>query len=231
MFKDRFLSFTMVVGVAFLLLTSLIISAALSGLESWGVAMFPGFESVVIGVNFVISLIVITILFAMVFKFVPDAKVAWKDVWMGASVTAILFTLGKFAIGLYLGNSSVAEQFGPAGSLVVLLLWIYYSAQISFLGAEFTQVYANTYGSRVHPAENAIPLTDVAREQQGIPTKQQMDGAEQKAEQQNGATAIISTPDADKVMLIVSRKIVYSAIAALGISVAGLILIQKRDDS
>lgn len=181
MIKDRFLSFTMVVGVGFLLLISLVVSAALSGLENWGIEMFPGLEAIVIGINFVISFIIITVLFALVFKYVPDAEIAWKDVWFGASVTAALFTLGKFAIGLYLGNSSVAEQFGPAGSLMVLLLWVYYSAQISFFGAEFTQVYANTYGSRVRPAENAIPLTETDRKQQGIPTKAQLhEAAHQK---------------------------------------------------
>lgn len=185
MLKDRFLSFTMVVGVGFLLLISLVVSAALSGLESWGVEMFPGFETIVIGVNFVISFTIITVLFALVFKYVPDAEVAWKDVWLGAVVTSGLFSLGKFAIGLYLGNSSVAEQFGPAGSLMILLVWVYYSAQISFLGAEFTQVYANTYGSRVRPAENAIPLTEKAREQQGIPTKEQVKIAEQKVKEKS----------------------------------------------
>src|SRR5690606_29734398 len=100
-------------------------------------------------VNLIISVGVITILFALMFKILPDAEIAWRDVWLGAFVTALLFSLGKLLIGLYLGNSAVASAFGAAGSLVLLLLWIYYSAQILFFGAEFTQVYANQYGSRI----------------------------------------------------------------------------------
>lgn len=90
------------------------------------------------------------------FKYLPDAKIAWKDVWLGAAITAALFTLGKFALGLYLGKSSVGSSFGAAGSLVILLLWVYYSAQILFLGAEFTQVWANRFGSHVSPDDDAI---------------------------------------------------------------------------
>jgi membrane protein len=105
----------------------------------------------------------------MMFKFLPDVKIRWRDVWLGAFVTALLFALGKFLIGLYLGNSSVSSVYGAAGSLVVLLIWIYYSALILFMGAEFTQVYATNYGGHVEPAAGAIPLTPEARARQGIP--------------------------------------------------------------
>lgn len=169
--KARFLSFAMVMGVGFLLLVSLVVSAALTVLQDWSLGLFPGFEFVIQVINFVVSFLIITVLFALIFKFVPDADIRWKDVWLGAAVTALLFTIGKTVIGLYLGNSGTAEKFGTAGSLVVLLLWVYYTAQISFFGAEFTQVYANMLGSKVRPDKDAIPLTEQARAQQGIPKK------------------------------------------------------------
>lgn len=128
-------------------------------------------------VNFIVSFLVITVLFALIFKYVPDVKIRWRDVWLGAVVTALLFTLGKFAIGLYLGNGSSLEQFGAAGSLVVILLWVYYSAQIVFFGAEFTQVVANQHGHRVAPAENAVPLTEQERLQQGMPHQEDLAAA------------------------------------------------------
>lgn len=181
MIKARFLSFTMVVGVGFLLLVSLVVSAVLTALQDWSVGLFPGFEFLMQVVNFVVSLLIITILFALIFKYVPDAEIRWKDVWLGAGVTAVLFALGKTLIGLYLGNSDAAGKFGAAGSLVVLLLWVYYTAQISFLGAEFTQVYANMFGSKVVPDPDAIPLTEAARAQQGIPRKEEKPTADKPA--------------------------------------------------
>jgi membrane protein len=170
--KDRFFSFTLVVGVGFLLLVSLVISAALSAFSSWTLGLFPDFEVIIQILNQVISFLVIMVVFAFVFKYVPDAEIEWRDVWLGAAVTAALFMIGKFAIGLYIGNSNVAGTFGAASALVVILIWVYYSAQISFLGAEFTQVYANTYGSRVVPEKDAVAVSEQVRAEQGISHKE-----------------------------------------------------------
>jgi membrane protein len=168
MIKDNLLSFTMILGIGFLLLVSLALSAGLSALNGWLAGYLPGGEIVGQGVNLVISFLVITLLFGMIFRILPDAEISWKDVWLGAAVTALLFSLGKLAIGLYLGHSSTASAYGAAGSLIVILLWVYYSAQILFFGAEFTQVYARKYGSRIVPDEDAVPVTEEMRAQQGI---------------------------------------------------------------
>jgi membrane protein len=175
--KKRFLSFTMVLGIGFLLLVSLVITAALSALDNFTTQLFPGFELVFQVVNFLISFGVITLLFAMIYKILPDAKLGWRDVWLGAAVTALLFSIGKLLIGLYLGHASVTSSFGAAGSLVVVLLWIYYSAQILFFGAEFTQVYARRYGSGVVPEAGAIRLTEEQRAQQGMPHREAVERA------------------------------------------------------
>lgn len=166
--RDRFLSMAMVMGVAFLLLVSLIISASLSFLGAYAFRWPDDWQIAAQIVNQLVSLAVITGLFAMMFKYLPDAKIAWQDVWLGALITAVLFTVGKFAIGLYLGRSAWASSYGVAGSLIVLLVWVYYSAQIVFFGAEFTQVYANRYGNRIVPSENAEAVTEKKRAQEGL---------------------------------------------------------------
>ena len=147
--KDKFFSFSMVLGTGFLLLVSLVMSAALTALSNLIVNFMPGLDVITQLVNFIVSMVVITVLFALIFKYVPDAKISWVDVWVGASVTAFLFTIGKALIGFYIGYSTLSSTYGAAASLAVILLWVYYSAQILFFGAEFTQVYANTYGSRI----------------------------------------------------------------------------------
>jgi membrane protein len=141
----------MILGIGFLLLVSLVISAGLSAVQETVGNAVPLSEILLQLLNLFVSIAVITVLFALIFKFLPDAEIAWRDVWLGAFVTALLFSLGKFLIGLYLGNSTVGSSFGAAGSLVLLLLWIYYSAQILLFGAEFTQVYANKFGSKIVP--------------------------------------------------------------------------------
>jgi membrane protein len=158
--RDRFLSVVMVLGSAFLLLVSLLLSAALSSLERATTSLPQSMVWISQLLHVGVSFVVITLLFAMMFKYLPDAKIAWQDVWLGATITAVLFTVGKYAIGLYLGHSSMASSYGVAGSFVVLLVWVYYSAQILFLGAEFTQVHAKERGRRIIPAENAEPTSD-----------------------------------------------------------------------
>jgi membrane protein len=153
--KDRFLSFVAVLGTGFLLLVSLILSSALAAFGKWFGELLPLPEAVLQLMNFALSFLVVTGLFALIFKVLPDAKVAWRDVWIGASLTSALFTIGKFALGLYLGKSNVASAYGAAGSLVLVLLWVYYSAQILLYGAEFTQVYANRVGERIVPTPEA----------------------------------------------------------------------------
>ncbi len=165
----RMMSFTMVLGIGFLLLASLVISAAVSALGEYIGARWPMADFLLGLINFVISFVVITFLFAMIFKFLPEIKITWRDVWLGAAVTSALFTLGKFLIGLYLGRSAVGTIFGGAGSLAILLIWIYYSAQILFFGAEFTQVYANRYGSKIVPDRGMVKITEEERAQKGIP--------------------------------------------------------------
>jgi membrane protein len=151
MIRDRLLSFSMVFGIAFLLLVSLIISAGISAMtDLFGSRVGAMFAQVA---NFVVSFVVITLLFAMMYKILPDVSVAWHDVWIGAVVTSLLFSVGKMLIGLYLARSSVASVYGAAGSLVIILLWVYYSSQIILLGAEFTQVYANQFGSRIRTGQ------------------------------------------------------------------------------
>jgi membrane protein len=156
--RDRLLSFGFTLVVGFLLLVSLVLTAAIALVADWMGGLMPGSETLAQLLNFVLSLALITLLFGMMFKFLPDAKIAWRDVWIGAFLTALLFTVGKFALGIYLGKSSVASSYGAAGSLIVLLLWVYYSSQILFFGAEFTQVYANRFGSRVAPADTAVAV-------------------------------------------------------------------------
>jgi membrane protein len=158
--KTRLISFGMVLGVGFLLLVSLIVSTAVSAIGKWAAGLLPGSETLMQALTFAVSFALITFLFALMYKYLPDVEIGWRDVWIGAVVTALLFTLGKFLIGLYLGKSSVASTYGAAGSLVVLLLWIYYSSQILFLGAEFTQVYATHYGSQIKPSKHAVPVVE-----------------------------------------------------------------------
>jgi len=149
MVKDRLLSFSLVCGLAFLLLVSLVFSAVLSALGGAVNAWLPDSTLVMRLANCVLSFALTTAMFAMIFKVLPYARPAWSDVWIGAALTAALFTLGKYLIGLYLGKASVGSTYGAAGSFVVLLLWIYYSTQILLFGAEFTQVYANMHGTGV----------------------------------------------------------------------------------
>jgi membrane protein len=153
--RARLLSFGMILGIAFLLMVSLVLSAAISALGKWWDGLFGGWETVAQVVNFAIGFLMTAGVFAMIYKIMPRVQVRWHDVWLGAVVTALLFSIGKFLIGLYIGKSGVASGFGAAGSLVVVFVWVYYSAQIFLMGAEFTWVYARTFGSMRNVAESA----------------------------------------------------------------------------
>ena len=155
MLLQRLLSFGLVVGVGFVLLVSLVVSAALSALNRYLGALVPEIAVVWQGVNTLVSLGVVTLLFAMIYQFLPDVNLKLRHVWLGALVTAGLFNIGKYLIGLYLGTSGVASAYGAAGSVVVLLVWVYYSAQIVLLGAEFTRAYVEHYGGRPEPTTHA----------------------------------------------------------------------------
>jgi membrane protein len=154
----RLLSLGMILGIAFLLLVSLVLSAAISALSGYLTQWLPAGigEPLLFVVNASVSLLIITLLFAAIFKVLPDARIAWNDVWVGAFGTALLFVVGKLLIGFYLGRSNPGEVFGAAGSLALILVWIYYSALIVFLGAEFTQVWARTKGTGITPDEGAV---------------------------------------------------------------------------
>ena len=146
--RTRLLSFGLILGLGFLLLSSLVVSAALAALSNWWAPIFGGMEWLAQAGNFLLSFGLITVMFAMIYKLMPRADVAWHDVWIGAAVTSLLFAIGKLAIGVYIGKSGVTSGFGAASSIVVLLVWVYYSAQIFLIGAEFTWVFAHRYGSR-----------------------------------------------------------------------------------
>jgi membrane protein len=168
--KARFLSFTMVLGIGFLLLVSLVLSAGLAAMGGALTSLFPGFEIIARAASLIVAFGVITLLFAMIFKILPDVEIRWQDVWFGAGVTSLLFVIGKFLIGLYLGKSGVSSSYGAAGSLVVILLWVYYSAMILLFGAELTQVYAKRFGSKIVPSAEAVPAPGSKLYEQGSPT-------------------------------------------------------------
>lgn len=165
---DRFLSFGMVLGIGFMLLVSLVVSAVISAAATFVGDRLPGVAVLGKALNVGASFLLITVLFALIFKYLPDARTAWRDVWIGAAFTSVLFGAGKFGIGFYLGRSHVGSAYGAAGAVLVLLLWVYYSAQILFFGAEFTQVYATSRGRGIRADADARPVTERRRAQQGL---------------------------------------------------------------
>lgn len=154
--RARFLSFAMVAGVCFLLLVSLTVESVLRGLSTYLQNLLPGGHILALLLFLILDVGAVIALFAMIFRFLPDIKIGWRDVWIGASLTGLLFVLGKFILGLYLGSGAAGSAYGAASSLITLLLWIYYSAQILLFGAEFTQVYTHSYGSRIEPEDHAV---------------------------------------------------------------------------
>jgi membrane protein len=156
--KSRFLSFLTVLGSGFLLLVSLILSAGLAAIGHRLEFVLHGSELLIQLMNFLISFGTITLLFAMIYKILPDVSIQWSDVWIGAGMTSLLFTIGKLLIGLYLGKTEVGLVYGAAGSLIVILLWVYYASQIFLFGAEFTAVYARSHGSRIETGPDTMPI-------------------------------------------------------------------------
>ena len=162
MLQNRFLSFSVIASLGFLLLVSLGISAIIEGLSSRFQAKFPGVAVVVVySINLLLTLGITTLIFAVIFKVLPDARIKWKDIMAGAIATAILFMLGKFGISFYISKANVGSTFGTAGSLVILLVWVYYSSIILYFGAEFTKAYAVKYGAEIYPNEYAVTMKEI----------------------------------------------------------------------
>ena len=194
--RARLLSFGMIMGLAFLLMVSLVLGAVISALGKWWGPLFGGWEVLAQIVNVAVGFVLTTAVFAMIYKVMPRVQVRWHDVWLGAIVTSLLFTVGKFLIGLYIGKSGVASGFGAAGSLVVVFLWVYYSAQIFLVGAEFTWVYAKTFGS-MRGLDAAAPEVAVAQKAAAVgdaPTRS--DGAVDPLAAVNDAPAAPVAPRA-----------------------------------
>lgn len=187
--QTRFLSFAMVLVIGFLLLVSLVLSAALAAISTFFNHLLPDVAIVGQLVNFVISFGFITLLFAAIYKFLPDVNVAWKDLWVGAATTALLFNVGKFLIGLYLGSSSATSTYGAAGSLVVILLWVFYSAQLILFGAEFTQVFAKYRGSEITPSKHAVWISPTSQPSiDGVPDRADESHPDETAPTRSSAT-------------------------------------------
>lgn len=167
--RARLLSFGLILGLAFLLMISLVVSAGVAALGTWMGGLMPGWETMLQAINVLVSLSIATLLFAMIFKLMPSAAIEWRDVWVGALVTALLFEVGKLLIGLYLGKSGVTEAFAAAGSLVVLLAWVYFGSLIFLLGAEFTKAYADAHGSLSGRQAAAATRRRADEDENGIP--------------------------------------------------------------
>jgi membrane protein len=185
MIFNRLISFSVVIGLGFILLVSLMINGLIEGFMDRLQANFPNLTVIVVYIlNLLITFIVISGLFTVIFKVLPDAKIKWKDVMVGAMTTAVFFMIGKFAITFYIGNANIGSTYGAAGSMVVLLLWVYYSSVILYFGAEFTKAYAAHYGSRIYPSQYAVWIKNVEVEEETGSLKQQ----EQKKKEENENT-------------------------------------------
>jgi membrane protein len=185
MLLDRLLSFSIVVTLGFLLLVSLVITGLVEALSNRLLHIFPDIALLLIYIfNLLLTFTVVTLLFAIIFKVLPDARIKWRDVVTGAMVTAILFMIGKFAITFYIGSSNVSTAYGTAGSFVILLLWIYYSSIILYFGAEFTKAYAATYGGLIQPNQYAVWVKQIEVEEESGSLKYQ----ERKKKEENEAT-------------------------------------------
>ena len=156
--RSRFLSFALIAGIGFLLLVSLVIEAGIKAFSHYLQSVLPGALTIIIPIYLTFDFVIVSVVFAMIFKVLPNAKIRWHDVWIGAVMTAFLFLIGKWALGIYLGSGTAASAYGAASSLITLLLWIYYSSQILLFGAEFTQVYAQVCGANIKPDKYAVRI-------------------------------------------------------------------------
>lgn len=172
--RTRFLSLSMVFGTGFLLLVSMALTTFLSAAASSVGAKLGVSEILIHIVNFIVSFAVITVLFAMIFKYLPDVRIPFRKVWVGAILTSFLFTLGKYGLAMYLGRASTTSSYGAAGSVIIILMWVYYASLILFFGAEFTQVYAKETGTQVLPRRYAVRVTAEERAQEGIPHEESL---------------------------------------------------------
>ncbi|HNF64206.1 MAG TPA: YihY/virulence factor BrkB family protein [Plasticicumulans sp.] len=216
--RTRLLAFGMVLGIAFLLLVSLVLSAVIAALGEWWSPWFGERELLAQAANFIAGFVLITAAFALIYKLLPRARIAWRDVWTGAAITALLFSIGKLLIGLYLGKSSTASAFGAAGSFVVLLVWVYYSAQIFFLGAEFTWVYAHAHGSRRGEPRSRPAPAPGGRE---LPQRNRPAGPAVRAPAGAGAQALGPLPDTRFSPLLRTAAVVGAAWAVLTVTAGG----------
>jgi len=233
--RGRLLSFGMVLGIGFLLLVSLVLSAAVSALGHFWHDLLPGSEVLMQVVNFVLGFVVITGLFAMIYKLLPRCDIGWADVWIGATVTSLLFSIGKFLIGLYLGRSSVASSFGAAGSLVIVLLWVYYSAQIFLLGAEFTRTYSYRHGTRRHEAmkvaaEGAPKGAEAAASGAGKPSERSPGEDRPQGREAVVQTASTAARDMPRAAAPYAKLRIAAGIAAAVGLIAGEVLNELRRD-
>jgi membrane protein len=171
--QNRFISFSVIISLSFLLLVSLGVSALIESFSSYLQGRFPGVTVLFFYVlNLLITMGITSFIFSIVFKVLPDAEIRWKDVIAGSIVTTVLFLLGKFAISFYISQAQIGSTYGPAGSLIVLIIWIYYSSMILFYGAEFTKAYAMEYGAAIHPAKYAVAIEQVEKEKENISLQQ-----------------------------------------------------------
>jgi membrane protein len=178
--RARFISYAMLLAIGFLLLVSLMVTTAVSALSDYLKTLLPAVGAVWPAVDILISFGFVTVLFALIYKFLPDVKIAWRDVWVGAALTALFFSVGKLLIGLYLAKSAVSSTYGAAGSLVTVLLWVYYSSLVFFFGAEVTRVYATQYGRGLKPTEIATPTRN------GLKKEKKIEEANPGAEKRQG---------------------------------------------
>jgi membrane protein len=228
MLRGRLLSFGMVLGIGFLLLVSLVLSAALSAIGHFWSGALPGWEVLLQIVNFVVGFVVVSGLFAMIYKFLPRCDIGWRDVWIGAAVTSLLFSIGKLLIGLYLGKSSVASSFGAAGSLVIVLLWVYYSAQIFLLGAEFTKTYSYRHGTRKHQEKPVSQGKPSAQKAGAAPAARAPSSSERAAPVPATQPLPATSTGKDRRAPVLAKVRLAAGIAAAAGFVAGEILNELR---